>query len=340
MNRSRLLVAISMVLVVFASAVADDDKKKKAAGHEKIPAALWRDPGDIASRDLFYGPGSKDRAPAPPFRFIKEDKDGESPKIKVKDSRGVEWQVKLGPEAQAETVATRLVWAVGYFAEEAYYLDRAKIDGLPEKLSRGKEYIVSGNTLIGARFEPRRNNMERVDSWDWSKNPFAGTEMLDGLKVLMILLNNYDAREANNRVVLVKNGGEVEARYIVTDIGATLGKADGLGGHRSKNDLEDYLSTRFVLGVKKGVVEFDYDTRPTKFGVVSILNPDYYIGEVKKEKDMRGIPVEHARWIGRLLSELTDDQLRDAFRAANYDSRTAEGFVAAIRQRINQLARL
>ena len=87
-------------------------------------------------------------------------------------------------------------------------------------------------------------------------------------------------------------------------------------------------------------MEFDYDTRPTKLGMFSVLYPPYYRGEVKKEKSMRGIPVESARWIGSLLSQLTDDQLRDAFRAARYNPSTMEGYVRALRQRINQLTRL
>ena len=72
-------------------------------------------------------------------------------------------------------------------------------------------------------------------------------------------------------------------------------RSGGLGGKRTKNNLEDFLSTRFVLGVDDGVVKFDYDTRPTKLGMFTIFYPPYYLGEVKKEKSMRGIPVEHAR---------------------------------------------
>jgi hypothetical protein len=55
---------------------------------------------------------------------------------------------------------------------------------------------------------------------------------------------------------------------------------------------------------------------------------------------MRGIPVEHARWIGSHLSQLTDEQIRDAFRAANYDSSTIDAYVRSLRERINQLAQL
>ena len=338
---SHRLVIYAVILTIGLSSLASAQDKKTKRTPSGTPV-LWRNPGDIASRDLRYGPGSARLAPVAPFTFVEEDKSGESPKFDVKDARGVEWRVKLGPEAQSETVATRLVWSVGYFAEEAYYLDRARINGL-KRLSRGRDYVEGRDVVRGARFEPRRKGVERGPEWDWDKNLFKDTRELNGLKVLMILLNNYDARKANNRIFYVPRSGRrrPEARYTVSDLGATLGRAGGLGGKRSKNNLKDFLSTRFVTGVEDdGSVEFDYDTRPTKLGMFTVFYPPYYRGEVKKEKTMRGIPDVHARWIGSLLSQLTDDQLRDAFDAANYDEETREGFVRTLRERINQLTRL
>jgi hypothetical protein len=330
----RRLLVLSAALISIALCEAELFAGRRHSTQTNPRPHIWRDVGHLPARDLRYGPGSARLAPVAPFRFIEEDKSGESPKIKVRDARGVEWQVKLGPEAQTETVATRLVWAVGYFAEEAYYFNRARIESLPH-LSRGQEY-VKGDVVYGARFEPRRNGVTRGDTWAWDKNPFVGTHELNGLKVLMILLNNYDAREENNRVFKVNR----TERYIVADLGATLGRAAGRGGGRSKNDLQDFLSTRFVVGVEDGAVQFDYDTRPTRLGMVTILYPPYYFGEVKKEKNMRGIPVAHARWIGSLLSQLTDKQLNDAFAAAKYDTQTRQGYVKALRVRINQLSAL
>lgn len=304
-------------------------------------AIIWKNPGDIRSRDLLYGPGSPEQAPVAPFRFIKESKKGESPKFDVEDARGVTWTVKLGEEAQAETVATRLVWAVGYFAQEAYYFDEAHIENLP-KLSRGREFVLSEGTVVGARFEPERKHLTEGPTWDWDDNAFRGTRQLNGLKVLMILLNNFDARKENNKIYYSRPtaAGRYEAHHYVSDLGATLGRSGGLGGKRTKNDLQDFLSTRFVMGIEDGAVEFDYDTRPTKLGHLSVLYPPYYRGEVKKEKSMRGIPVAHARWIGSLLGQLTDEQLRDAFRAAQYNDATTEGYVESLRERIKQLERL
>jgi hypothetical protein len=316
----------------------------KAQGTDTgTPAAvIWRDPGNIAERDLHHGPGAPHLAPAAPFTFLREVKSGESPKFEVRDSRGVKWVVKLGEEAQAETVATRLVWSVGYFAEEAYYFKRVQIRRLPQ-LSRGMEYVGRSGYVVGARFEPRREYIERGSTWDWDKNAFEDTRELNGLKVLMVLLNNYDARKENNQVLLVKDPatGLVEAQHTVTDLGATLGRAGGLGGKRSKNNLEDFLSTKFVRGVEKdGSVEFDFDTRPTKLGMLSAVYPPYYRGQVKKEKSMRKIPVDHARWIGFLLAQLTDHQLRAAFTVAGYDGSTTSGYVSALRTRITQLTQL
>ncbi|MCA1576241.1 MAG: hypothetical protein LC794_02605 [Acidobacteria bacterium] len=343
MRRSKTIFQ-SLLLVAFSAIVSQPVfPKAERAKASKQPVAkpiIWRDPGNITARDLRYGPGSAQVAPVGPFVFVEEAKSGESPKFKVRDARGDEWTVKLGPEAQAETVSTRLVWAVGYFAEEAYYFDEVRIDGLP-RLSRGQEF-VSGNIVRGARFEPERSNMKSGSSWDWQKNPFKDTRELNGLKVLMILLNNFDARSGNNRIIYVGGPTATEARYYVTDLGATLGRAGGLGGTRTKNDLADFLSTKFVRGVdaRDGVVEFDYDTRPRGLGHLSVFHPIYYRGEVNKEKAMRGIPVAHARWIGSLLSQLSDEQLRDAFRAANYSDGVRESYVAALRDRINQLTRL
>ena len=316
-------------------------QKSDAAKPTGVPV-LWRNPGAVSQRNLTFGPGSAELAPVAPFTFVKEELTGESAKFDVTDARGETWVVKVGPEAQAETVATRLVWSVGYFADEAYYLERAEIRNLP-KLSRGQEFIENRSFVRGARFEPKRKHIHRGDNWDWETNPFVKTRELDGLKVLMVLLGNYDTSLRNNRVLSTTNSdtGELEARYVATDVGATLGKVGGLGGKRSKNSLADFRSSKFILGVENGFVKFDYDTSPKKMGVfASIFKPSYKSSQERKERVMKNISVENARWIGALLADLSDEQLRDAFRAAGYDQQTMDGFVAVIRDRINQLNKL
>jgi hypothetical protein len=71
-----------------------------------------------------------------------------------------------------------------------------------------------------------------------------------------------------------------------------------------------------------------------------VFKSGYAKRQANKEKAMKSVPVEDARWIGSLLSRLSDEQLRDAFRAANYDQATTDGFVSALRGRIDQLTQL
>jgi hypothetical protein len=303
---------------------------------------LWEDRGDSASLNLRYGAGSPDRAPKPPYKFIEELREGESPKFYVSDARGVVWRVKLGPEANAETAASRLVWAAGYFAEEVYYFDEIEVEGLP-RLSRGREFISQARVVCGARFEPRRKEeIERAGRWDWDNNPFVGSRELDGLRVLMVLMNNYDARGANNRVLLTRSpDGQRLAWYAVTDLGASFGTYGGLGGHRSKSDLDDYRKSRFIAAVDEGTVRFAYSTRPEGLGLATLLiNPAYAAGERKKQRDMQEAPLTSVEWIGSILARLSDRQLDDAFESAGYDGATAAGFASVVRDRINQLARL
>lgn len=316
-------------------------KKQKAPLPTGTPV-LWRDPGDISALDLRYGPGSAELEPVAPYTFLAEERTGASPKFTVRDSRGTKWNVKLGEEAQAETVATRLLWAMGYFAEEAYYYDRVEIKNLP-RLTRGAEFVEGGTTVRRVRFEPRRTDVRRGAIWDWLSNPFVGTRELDGLKVLMVLLANYDTRLDNNHVLFKKNPqtAQWEAQYVVTDIGATLGRVGGLGGKRSKNSLEDFRASKFVLGVNNRMVEFDYDTTPKGGGkFASLFNPGYAKRQANKEKAMRNIPLENVLWIGNMLSRLSDEQLRTAFRAAGYDDAATEGYTKSLRDRIEQLTRL
>jgi hypothetical protein len=257
----------------------------------------------------------------------------------VSDRRGVEWIVKLGPEAQAETSATRLVWAVGYGAEEAYYLQRVRIQGLPE-LSRGEEFVQPGGYVLGARFEPRRAGAVRGDNWKWDENPFVGTRELNGLRTLMVLLNNWDARPENNHVVTVRDRrGRSQVRYFVSDLGATFGRTGGWGEH-SKNDVEDFSASPFVEGVEGGMVKFDFSTRPSGIALASVAYPPYFLREWSRERHFREVPLEHARWMGRLLSRLSAAQLGSAFAAAGYSKAETDRYVRALRARIRVLASL
>lgn len=112
---------------------ADEKKANRrvlSAGEVKGDPVLWKEPGKIANRDLFYGVGGKENAPdlSDVFTFMGQDKNGTSKKIYVRDSAGHEWIVKFGREARPETAATRIVWAVGYHVDPDYFVKSVHIE--------------------------------------------------------------------------------------------------------------------------------------------------------------------------------------------------------------------
>jgi len=295
-------------------------------------AALWRDRGDISSLNLLEGPGGKKHHPAGKFTFVKEEKEGTAPKFEVLDEKGAEWKVKLGEETKSETAATRLVWAVGYFADEDYYLPEIQVEKMP-RLGRGCEYVAAGGVVHGVRLERKIHGQKKSGNWSWFNNPLEGTRELSGLRIMMALLNNWDLKEINNAVY--SEEGE-NSRYVVSDLGATFGRT-GNPLVRSKSNLRDYRGTKFVQNVNPEHVDFYLSSRSFFLTVFDVPN---YIARTKMQGVVKHIPRTHAQWLGRLLGQLSAEQIRDCFRAAGYSPQEVEGFAEVVQSRIEDLHRL
>jgi hypothetical protein len=304
----------------FAFGLQDKSKEKKA---KKAPPTgtpvLWRDPGDISTRNLLLGPGGEEMKPdISNITFVKEEVGGFSIGYRVRDGAGNTWVAKIGKEAQPETAASRLVWAVGYVSEIHYLFPCVQIKGAPGK----KVERCEGQGFANVRFEGRPKGIKRLGStWSWMNNPFMGTKEFKGLIVMMGLINNWDLKDDNNKLIYVPgtDGAEGEIHYILSDLGATFGKTGGFIS-RSRNDPNDYAKSKFIEGVEGGRVKFAYSGKNSGL--------------------FKDITVEQAKWIGSLLSQLSDEQLMDAFRAGNFDAGEVQVLATAVRARINQLVNL
>ena len=122
---------------------------------------------------------------------------------------------------------------------------------------------------------------------------------MNGLKTMMVLLNNWDTFKKNNRVLHDKRFRG--RKYTVTDLGATLGAAGGIGGRRSKSDVRDFERRRLVSKVEDGKVKFDYDLKPKKLGLLSIVYPPYFFRQRKATNTMQKVPAR-ARGVDRFAT--------------------------------------
>jgi hypothetical protein len=307
-----------------------EGKQKKGEPIPRLKAVIWHPTIDVNQLDLFYGVGGKEDAPRPDakYKFEKEDMNGTSPKFDVEDDQGVKWRVKLGQEPRAETAATRLLFAAGYFVDEDYYVDELHVEGLPP-LKRGQSFVTSDGIVHGARLERRMKEVKKLGTWDWFKNPFVGTKEFNGLRVMVALVNDWDLKDVNNSIYEVND----EAEYAVTDVGATFGKT-GNPIHRSKSVLKDYEDSKFIDQVTPDFVDFVLHSRPPLIAAIDIPN---YEKRSKMSKITKHIPRADAKWLGQGLSPLSEKQIRDCFRAGGYTQEEAEGYAAVIQNRIAAL---
>jgi hypothetical protein len=326
---------LSGVVCVYVYWWAVSRYKVWAARERPVRAArqsLWRDPGEVERLDFRGGPGGPGGEPAPPFRFVEEHATGSNPCLSAHDAKGRTWRVKWGDEVQSETFAVRLVWAAGFHAEAAYFVPEGELEGATE-LGRARSCVTEDCRFKDARFELDEPGVRKLfdeHGWSWDDNPFQGTRELAGLKIMVMLLSNWDnkdvrdvARGSNTAIFeYTLPDGTREARYLIIDWGATMGKW-GSALTRGKWDCEGFASQNpeFIAGVEGGVVRWGYTGQRTD--------------EATEE-----ITVEDVRWLCRYLTRVTDQQIRDGLHASGATQQEVDCFTRALRARIHELQRV
>jgi hypothetical protein len=297
-----LLAAVVLHALACAAATKSEAPETQAAS---VPMdALWIEPHDLASRNLFGGPGGIAQAPVAnsEFQFKERDTSGHSSGYRVVDAKGLEWKVKTGDEAQSEVAVSRILWAIGYHQPAVYFVANWRLTGGPAKAEAapGRFRLETGIDTTG--------------TWSWEKNPFVGTQPFRGLVVVNVLLNNWDLAPSNNRIYNVQADGGERMVYVVQDVGGALGKTRWPLG--SRNRVEHFEEQGFLLETEPGRVKFDF--HGARRGMLRDIGP----GDVV--------------WACRLLARLSDKQLEDAFTAAGYAPDIRARFIAKIRTKIQQ----
>jgi hypothetical protein len=312
LKRNAVLRSIIFLIVVSLSATGSF-AQKRSKGARSAPAGnavLW-ERVNVSRQNLYDGPRGRAMAPnLSNVTFIEEEKSGHNKKYRIKDGSGRIWVAKLGTEAQPETAAVRLLYGLGYKTEINYLVPTITIPGK--------------GTFTNVRLEARPENVKRLDEWKWRQNPFVGTDQLQALKIMMVFMTNYDLLDLQNKVLQVNDGGSPELQYIISDLGSTFGR---LGNNnlpifyrfgRKANSPRAWNKAKFIKGVKNGRLRMAYTGGKSR-GI------------------MKDITVEQGRWLYGLLTQLEDNQIRDAFRAANYSPSDVELLTSAAKRRITEL---
>jgi hypothetical protein len=295
-------VAAGILVAATAAAVLTASQPAAPKPGRATIAELWRDPGNIAAKDLRWGRGGQALAPSAEieYQFKGTDTTGYSPGYDVVDPKGRKWDVKTGDEGQPEVMASRLLWAVGYHQPIVYFVPEWKMtDGPVSRPLSGRFRLSSDHDADG--------------EWSWTENPFLGTRQLKGLVVANLILNNWDLKPSQNRIY-TEVGRSPSRWFVVQDIGASFGKTAWPTGNR--NNVDDFESQRLVLGVEGGRVQFDYHARHKEL--------------------LENITPADVVWICRLFSRITDRQWADLFRGAAMPEEVGIRYTRKIKSKIQE----
>lgn len=310
MRRSFIPLRLGLIVVACA-AVSCTQPLVRTPNARRTPSAsmlqLWANPTDLSQRNLLWGAGRQGNAPSPRtmYTMLKKDDTGFSHGYEVADPDGRKWKIKVGVEAQPEVVVSRILWALGYYQPETYYLTGWQLAG---------KWDLEGEP---ARFRFESDHKSEGE-WDWRDNPFAGSTPLHGLIVINYLLNNWDLKKTQNRIYALHDAkAEPMRRYVVQDIGASLGKPRTfplpIG---SRNDVAGFEQVDLVKKVDGTEVTLDYRGQHREL--------------------LRDVSVADVVWACELMNRLTDAQLDDAFEAGGYPPDVRQRYIKKIRAKLQE----
>jgi hypothetical protein len=138
-----------------------------------------------------------------------------------------------------------------------------------------------------------------------------------GLFVMMVIMNNWDLKTAQNPVYEVKSESGVRRMYMVRDLGSSLGKTAWIR-LATKDNPADFEEEPFIEGVEDNRVKFHYQG-----------------GWMEPQLWSSIAPVD-VRWTCGLLAKLSDKQLLDAFRAGGFSESEGARYVKRLKEKIEE----
>jgi hypothetical protein len=338
----RLLLAVA-TLTIFAAPLtptrASNGALSAASGRARdyrasviARAKVWEHTA-IPSVDFKVGPSSED-APALgetiDCTYVKKKLPGNTPKFACKPGEGHELKVKYGGdngEVYGEVLGTRLLWALGFGADRMYSV-RVVCHDCPERLlgmirapnDQVFDPAAIEHKMAGAPFRPD-------DGWTWDELDLVSEEAggatraeLDALKLLAVFMQHTDTKREQQRLICRETSKHDETNdeshgkgpmpcaqpfMYINDLGVTFGRANRTNDNKTG-------STNLALWSKTPV---------WKRGTSCVGNlPKSATGTL----DDPVISEEGRKFLADLLTQLSDEQLRDLFESARLTLRVRD----------------
>ena len=306
-------------------------------------AQVWKSV-DVPAMDVVAGPPSEISVPPLaefPCTYVepKEKQTGAAKKFLCKTAKGQTVRVKYGKDSReifAEVAGSRLLWALGFYADE-YYPVRLQCLRCPEndpsnpapeekRVDRIFEFAIIERHFPGVAIEESPDQ-----GWKWTeldkvseKEGGASRDHIDAFKLLAVFIQHSDSGTRNQRLAcypedLGDPDGDgiaycTKPALMIQDLGATFGSGiDVL--HVSKMSFTDWAEKE--IWNKKAEAEYTLAHGvPACFGNIT---PSRAAGE--DGLDTPAISEGGRKHLADLLNQLSNEQIVNFFRVAGVDRR-------------------
>jgi hypothetical protein len=171
-----------------------------------------------------------------------------------------------------------------------------------------------------ANVQTREPDVKSIGPWDFARLDHAQRREVRAAGLLGAWLGWFDSRFENTRLKLVERNGTHELRHYFTDLGGGMGKSIGVLSRHC--ECPNHFPWRFTHPPQSPSQPLISDRKlsstaaiPTSvgFGIV-----DYE--PIEDTEAFRQMTTDDARWMARLIAQLTEDQIVQALIASGFDA--------------------
>jgi hypothetical protein len=175
-----------------------------------------------------------------------------------------------------------------------------------------------------ANVQVEDETVHSIGPWDFDRLGHEDRRELRALGLLAAWVGWFDSRFENTRLKIVKNGERTELKHFISDLGGGLGKSVGPLSRRCESPNEFAWScTRAPKFQGKGRMTIPF----------RIVNYQPNVDTLAFER----MTLDDARWMARLIGQLSESQILEALVASGFDSARVKLFAEKLISRRDRM---
>ena len=196
----------------------------------------------------------------------------------------------------------------------------------PENFRPEVESEIECLVTVEANVQVEENGPKNIGPWDFDGLGREHLRELRGAGVLAAWVGWWDSRFENTRVRLVTTSNGSELKHFLTDLGSGLGRSGGTFRHSSEEPND--FSWSFTRATRKHL-----HAKSARRFEITDFEP------ITETAAFKEITIDDARWMARLIAQLSEEQIVSALIAAGFDSAEVRIYTEKLLARRDQLIR-